>query len=103
MIRTDSLTPYTPLPPSAIMAPLSRRQKLIMAVGGALFGNTPARTQSKVVVLAGLKAWIMLIREHTGLQVLKASHLAISVSPIGSGFSPLNQIAPLHQIVYHCT
>jgi hypothetical protein len=28
--------------------PLSRRQRLIMAVGGALFGSTPARSQSKV-------------------------------------------------------
>ena len=28
--------------------PLSRRQKLIMAVGGALFGNNAAARQSKV-------------------------------------------------------
>jgi len=32
------------------MPPLSRRQKLIMAVGGALFGNSPARSQSKALV-----------------------------------------------------
>ena len=30
--------------------PLSRRQKLIMAVGGALFGNNAAVRQSKVIV-----------------------------------------------------
>ena len=30
--------------------PLSRRQKLIMAVGGALFGNNAAARQSKVIL-----------------------------------------------------
>ena len=39
--------------------PLSRRQKLIMAVGGALFGNNAAARQSKVILEMKIKIFIV--------------------------------------------
>ena len=39
--------------------PLSRRQKLIMAVGGALFGNNAAARQSKVILEMKINIFIV--------------------------------------------